>query len=132
MRDADAPLAAKPAATFTSAITGTPTRPDWRRDRPVRSRAQRQNCQNYGSSTPTLNHSRNQLYRGDKDAALARIQAVFPQPEHQHDNLDGPTVVVNDHTWFNVRGSNTEPVMRLNAESSDKRNVDDLVAKVGI
>ena len=66
----------------------------------------------------------------DKDAALARIQAAFPQPEHQHDNLDGLTVVVNDHTWFNVRGSNTEPVMRLNAESSDQNTLDDLVAKV--
>lgn len=66
----------------------------------------------------------------DKDAALARIQAAFPQPEHQHDNLDGLTVVVNDHTWFNVRGSNTEPVMRLNAESSDQKTLDDLVAKV--
>jgi len=66
----------------------------------------------------------------DKDAALARIQAAFPQPEHQHDNLDGLTVVVNDHTWFNVRGSNTEPVMRLNAESSDQETLDNLVAKV--
>jgi len=32
--------------------------------------------------------------------------------------------------WFNVRASNTEPVIRLNAEAKSQGELDQLVAKV--
>ncbi len=44
--------------------------------------------------------------------------------------MDGVTVTVDDNTWFNVRGSNTEPVVRLNAEAQTKSDLDSLVAKL--
>ena len=34
------------------------------------------------------------------------------------DHLDGLTVT-HDDWWFNVRPSNTEPLLRLNAEAAD-------------
>jgi phosphomannomutase len=35
------------------------------------------------------------------------------------DHLDGLTVALPDHSWFNLRPSNTEPLLRLNAEAAD-------------
>ena len=37
------------------------------------------------------------------------------------DHLDGSTVTANDGSyWFNLRPSNTEPYLRLNAEATDQ------------
>jgi phosphomannomutase len=35
-----------------------------------------------------------------------------------------------DDRWFNLRPSNTEPVLRLNVEAPDARGVEELVARV--
>jgi phosphomannomutase len=35
------------------------------------------------------------------------------------DELDGLTVDLGDGAWFNVRASNTEPLLRLNVEARD-------------
>jgi phosphomannomutase len=35
------------------------------------------------------------------------------------DHLDGLTVALADGSWFNLRPSNTEPLLRLNAEAAD-------------
>ncbi len=35
------------------------------------------------------------------------------------DDLDGLTVSLPDGSWFNVRPSNTEPLLRLNVEAVD-------------
>ncbi len=43
--------------------------------------------------------------------------------------LDGLTVYT-DNAWFNVRPSNTEPILRLNAEGKQQDSLDKLVAKV--
>jgi phosphomannomutase len=43
--------------------------------------------------------------------------------------LDGLTVNFPE-SWFNIRPSNTEPVLRLNAEASNQTELDALVAKV--
>lgn len=64
----------------------------------------------------------------DKDAALARLADAFK--DNTQETLDGLTVILDDSTWFNVRASNTEPVMRLNAEADTRTKLDDLVAKV--
>ncbi|MBC7632023.1 MAG: phosphomannomutase/phosphoglucomutase [Flavobacterium sp.] len=46
-------------------------------------------------------------------AELARVYTDLPQ-----DTLDGLTVT-SDSWWFNVRASNTEPLLRLNVEGDD-------------
>ena len=64
----------------------------------------------------------------DKDAALSRLKAAFES--EKQDELDGLSVEFTDGTWFNVRASNTEPVMRLNAEAADQASLTKLVADV--
>ncbi len=58
----------------------------------------------------------------DQKAALERVRAEFSgRPADQKitlDELDGLTVSAPDW-WFNLRPSNTEPVLRLNAEAAD-------------
>jgi phosphomannomutase len=39
------------------------------------------------------------------------------------DELDGLTVDLPDGSWFNVRASNTEPLLRLNVEASDQASM---------
>ena len=51
----------------------------------------------------------------DTAASLAMIKATF-EGEFPVDDLDGFTVSGPDW-WFNVRGSNTEPLLRLNVEA---------------
>lgn len=64
----------------------------------------------------------------DKAAVFARLKAAFP--EREHDELDGLTIELEGGSWFNVRASNTEPVIRLNAEAKTQSQLDQLVAKV--
>lgn len=63
----------------------------------------------------------------DKAAAFERLRAAFADGEQ--DELDGLTVNY-PNKWFNVRASNTEPVMRLNAEATDEATLADLVGQV--
>lgn len=64
----------------------------------------------------------------DKEATLKRIEEAFP--DHEVDKLDGLTFTFDNGSWFNVRTSNTEPVMRLNAEAMTQEDLDKLVSKV--
>jgi phosphomannomutase len=50
----------------------------------------------------------------DTSAAMERVASAYP--DGRHDRLDGLTVEF-DHWWFNVRPSNTEPLLRLNVEA---------------
>lgn len=63
----------------------------------------------------------------DQDAAIEAVAAAF---DGDHDRLDGLTVTLGDQ-WFNLRPSNTEPVLRLNAEAPDQAGVAALVERVG-
>jgi phosphomannomutase len=55
----------------------------------------------------------------DQAAATERVRAAFAgQPGVSTDDLDGLTVSAPDW-WFNVRPSNTEPLLRLNVEAAD-------------
>ena len=56
--------------------------------------------------------------------SIARIEAAFPDAEI--DRLDGLSVDLG-HAWFNVRASNTEPLLRLNVEAPDAGTVDETV-----
>ena len=41
--------------------------------------------------------------------------------------MDGVTVELTGGAWFNVRASNTEPLLRLNAEAATQEEVDAIV-----
>ncbi len=56
----------------------------------------------------------------DVPAALARVRAEYEHDGVTVDALDGLTFTSNDGAWwFNLRASNTEPFLRLNAEAED-------------
>ncbi len=61
----------------------------------------------------------------DAGAAIRAVKANYA--EFPQDALDGVTVDLGDR-WFNVRASNTEPLLRLNAEAPDSDSLADLVA----
>ncbi len=55
----------------------------------------------------------------DQQAVLDRIEESWGgRPGVELDHLDGLSVL-HDDWWFNVRASNTEPLLRLNAEGKD-------------
>ncbi|MCD0451196.1 phosphomannomutase/phosphoglucomutase [Actinocorallia sp. API 0066] len=59
----------------------------------------------------------------DQAAAVARVGAVFAgRAGVTVDELDG-TTFTGDGWWFNLRASNTEPLLRLNAEAGDERTM---------
>ncbi|MFI9806171.1 phosphomannomutase/phosphoglucomutase [Streptomyces sp. NPDC052301] len=56
----------------------------------------------------------------DQTARLAAVRAAYAgRADITLDDLDGLTVAAADW-WFNVRPSNTEPLLRLNAEAKDE------------
>jgi phosphomannomutase len=66
------------------------------------------------------------------DAAdrMAAVEAAFTaEPGVTLDHLDGLTVDAADW-WFNLRASNTEPLLRLNVEAVDQPTVDDVRDRV--
>jgi phosphomannomutase len=67
----------------------------------------------------------------DPRAVIARVGEVFAQrhPEAAQDHLDGLTVEL-DGWWFNLRPSNTEPLLRLNLEAATVADVQQRVAEV--
>ncbi|MDT4930863.1 MAG: phosphomannomutase [Pseudonocardiales bacterium] len=52
----------------------------------------------------------------DPPGRVAAVRAAFADRTKDIDDLDGLTVELSDGTWFNVRASNTEPLLRLNVE----------------
>ncbi|MHC5018652.1 MAG: phosphomannomutase/phosphoglucomutase [Planctomycetota bacterium] len=68
----------------------------------------------------------------DADATLERIQTAFPEGES--DELDGVTIRL-PKLWFNVRKSNTEPIVRLNLEgrtaAAREKGLDRVLAILG-
>lgn len=63
----------------------------------------------------------------DKDTIIARVKETFQ--DGAQDELDGLTVNY-PNAWFNVRASNTEPLLRLNAEATTQEELDQLVDRV--
>ena len=55
----------------------------------------------------------------DQTAATATVRAAFSD-RAEFDELDGLTAVLADGSWFNLRASNTEPLLRLNVEAADR------------
>jgi phosphomannomutase len=52
----------------------------------------------------------------DPQGRVEAVRAAFADDAENIDELDGLTVQLPDGTWFNVRASNTEPLLRLNVE----------------
>ena len=63
----------------------------------------------------------------DTDAVIERVAAHYADAEQ--DRLDGLTVDLGDW-WFNLRASNTEPLLRLNLEAPDAERCAAHVAEV--
>jgi phosphomannomutase len=67
----------------------------------------------------------------DPRAVIERVAASYASshPDAAIDRLDGLTVDLGDW-WFNLRPSNTEPLLRLNLEARDRAACDTHVAEV--
>ena len=63
----------------------------------------------------------------DPKAMLEKVSKAFA--EYEQDWLDGLSVTLPDG-WFNLRASNTEPVMRLNAEMVTQAGLESLVQRI--
>jgi len=61
------------------------------------------------------------------EEAIDKVSDFFS--DEQQDRLDGLTVECDDW-WFNLRPSNTEPLLRLNVEGPDERQVEDRVEQI--
>ncbi|MCE3550158.1 phosphomannomutase/phosphoglucomutase [Pseudonocardia sp. RS11V-5] len=56
----------------------------------------------------------------DQAARVAAVRETYGAREGvEFDELDGLTVALPDGSWFNLRASNTEPLLRLNVEAAD-------------
>ncbi|MBW4094826.1 MAG: phosphomannomutase/phosphoglucomutase [Acidobacteria bacterium] len=67
----------------------------------------------------------------DVPAAVARVRAEFEHDGVSIDELDGLTFASGDGAWwFNLRSSNTEPLLRLNAEAVDRATMESVRDKV--
>ncbi|GJM18220.1 MAG: putative phosphomannomutase [Phycisphaeraceae bacterium] len=67
----------------------------------------------------------------EKDEAIEAIEEEFAL-RGEIDHLDGVTIDAFDSEgwWANIRKSNTEPFLRLNAEAKDQEKLDALLAEI--
>jgi phosphomannomutase len=63
----------------------------------------------------------------DPQAAMAKVEARFPEAVTDH--VDGLSMDLGD-VWFNLRPSNTEPLLRLNVESADEKTLKETMAVI--
>jgi phosphomannomutase len=66
----------------------------------------------------------------DAETCVDAVLKAFGTRIHSIDHLDGVTVDLGDGSWFNVRMSNTEPLLRLNVEARTTEEVDEIVELV--
>ncbi len=63
----------------------------------------------------------------DAPARMAEVREKYADQEGVTvDDLDGLTVQLPDGAWFNLRASNTEPLLRLNVEAPDEARMAEL------
>jgi phosphomannomutase len=62
----------------------------------------------------------------DVENSLEKIKNVFTG---DFDELDGLSYF-DENFWFNVRGSNTEPKLRVNIEASSQKILDEVLEKI--
>ncbi|AXN43198.1 Phosphomannomutase/phosphoglucomutase [Mycobacterium marinum] len=66
----------------------------------------------------------------DAPACVEGVLKSFGSRIVSIDHLDGVTVDLGDDSWFNLRSSNTEPLLRLNVEARSAEDVDAVVQQV--
>jgi len=66
----------------------------------------------------------------DSQACVDAVLAAFGDRIQSIDHLDGVTVDLGEGAWFNLRTSNTEPLLRLNVEARTTADVDEVVERV--
>ena len=66
----------------------------------------------------------------DAAQCVDAVLKSFGSRIHSIDHLDGVTVDLGDGSWFNLRTSNTEPLLRLNAEGRTAEDVDAVIAQI--
>jgi phosphomannomutase len=66
----------------------------------------------------------------DAEACVDAVLLSFSARIQSMDHLDGVTVDLGDGSWFNMRMSNTEPLLRLNVEARTAEEVDAIVEQV--
>ncbi|BBY87736.1 phosphomannomutase/phosphoglucomutase [Mycolicibacterium tokaiense] len=66
----------------------------------------------------------------DAPACVERVLAMFGTGIQSIDHLDGVTVDLGEGSWFNLRTSNTEPLLRLNVEARTSDEVAGIVGKI--
>ena len=63
----------------------------------------------------------------DSQACVEAVLTAFGDRIQSMDHLDGVTVDLGEGAWFNLRTSNTEPLLRLNVEGRTTADVDEVV-----
>ncbi|MDT5021823.1 MAG: phosphomannomutase [Mycobacterium sp.] len=66
----------------------------------------------------------------DSASCVEAVLKAFGSRIHSIDHLDGVTVDLGEGCWFNLRTSNTEPLLRLNVEGRCVEDVDAVVGQV--
>jgi phosphomannomutase len=66
----------------------------------------------------------------DAEACVDAVLKSFGTGINSIDHLDGVTVDLGNGSWFNLRMSNTEPLLRLNVEARSTEEVDEIVGVV--
>ena len=65
----------------------------------------------------------------DAPACVESVLKTFGTQVISLDHLDGVTVDLGEGAWFNLRTSNTEPLLRLNVEARSAEEIDEIVRK---
>jgi phosphomannomutase len=66
----------------------------------------------------------------DAEGCVDAVLKSFGTRIHSIDHLDGVTVDLGEGSWFNLRMSNTEPLLRLNVEARTIEEVDEIVGLI--
>ncbi|MGL4306016.1 MAG: phosphomannomutase/phosphoglucomutase [Mycobacteriaceae bacterium] len=66
----------------------------------------------------------------DAVSATDLVLAAFSDRSESVDRLDGVTVNLPEGAWFNLRASNTEPLLRLNVEARTEEEVERIVGEI--
>jgi phosphomannomutase len=66
----------------------------------------------------------------DAEGCVDAVLKSFGSRIHSIDHLDGVTVDLGNGSWFNLRMSNTEPLLRLNVEARTTEEIDEIVGLI--
>ena len=66
----------------------------------------------------------------DSASCIEAVLKVFGSRIQSIDHLDGVTVDLGEGSWLNLRTSNTEPLLRLNAEGRTAEDVDAMIGQI--